>query len=731
MGATDPAASLAAADPTPRAAPSEPDALLRGEGRYVSDLQLPGMLHAAFLRSPFAHARLLALDAGRARAMPGVRAVLLGADVAALGPLAVNSIVQPIRALPRPLLATERVMAVGEAVAMVIAETREQARDAAEQIDVDYDPLPALVDPLQALAAPPVVPGTPDNVLFDQRWQQGDSETVFAAAAHVVEATLAMPRVAPFTLEPRAALAHWDPERRRLECWLPTQSPHRARAELARLLGLEPGAVRVVAPDVGGAFGAKASPYPEDVLVAFAAMRTGRPVRWVATRLEDFLSASHGRGGHVVARLALDADGRALALAADVVFPLGAWLTFSSAVPAWNTARILPGPYAIDTVDLRVRGVVTTTAAVGIYRGAGRPEAALVMERLIEAGARACGLDPMVVRARNAVPREALPRRTPTGSTLDTADFAHLLERAGAIADLDALRREQAARRAAGELVGLGACLYTEPCGTGWESARLRLEADGTVTLASGSTSQGQRHARAYAAIVAETLGVPDAAVRVLEGDTAVSPEGIGALASRSMAIGGSAVLQAARELRERIAAAGGREAAAGSVIEVQTVYTASREGWASGCGIAQVAVDRATGRVTLEGFWWVDDAGRVVDAAGTEAQLVGGFAQGVGSVLTEALRYDEDGQLVTASLLDYAPPRADDLPSRIVLESAPMPTEANLLGARGVGEAGTVVAPAAILNAALDAVAPLGVGDLPLPLTGEHVWRALRAATA
>jgi carbon-monoxide dehydrogenase large subunit len=721
---TPPPAATSPPSTTDCAAAPHDDAvrLVRGAGRFVADRVPAGCLHAAFARSGVAHGLLRDVDVATARAMPGVRAVFTGEDVAALGALAVNPVVDGVRDPARPLLACGRVTAVGEPVAMIVAETADAAREAADAVEIDVDALPAVVDPMAALEAAPILPGWPDNLLLERSWRTAGVDEAFASAAHVVEVALDFARVAPAPMEPRAALV--EPDGDGLHAWLATQTPHRARTDLARILGLDPGAVRVTAPDVGGAFGGKASLYPEDALVAHAARTLGAPVRWVATRLEDFASASHGRGGRVRARLALDADGTALALAADLVFPVGAWATFSAAVPAWNAARILPGPYRIDAVDVRTRAVLTTTAAVGIYRGAGRPEAAALLERLMDAAAARLGLDPIALRRRNLRPPATLPCALPSGATLDTGDFPALLARAAALADWPSLIAERARRRAAGEAVGLGVALYVEPCGQGWESAAVSREPDGAYRVASGSSSQGQGHRRLFARIAAEALGVAPAQVRVIEGDTRETPAGIGALASRSTAIGGSAVRDAALALRARLA---GAPPAAGARVVEQATHVAAREAWASGCAIALLAIDRETGVPRVERFAWVDDAGRTFDDASVHGQLVGGLVQGLGSVLTEAVRLDPEGQLLTGSLLDYALPRVDDLPGGLALEAAPTFTDANPLGARGVGEAGCVVAPAAILNAAHDAIAPhAGGATLSPPLTAERLWRAL-----
>ncbi|MCC6195772.1 MAG: xanthine dehydrogenase family protein [Burkholderiales bacterium] len=703
--------------PLPRV---EDDALVRGAGRYVDDIALPGCLHAAFVRSPHARTRLRGVDSRAAAAMPGVRLIVTGEAIE--GALPVNPIVEGMRAFTAPILARDRVNAVGAPVALVVANDAATARDAAEAVMLDCEPLEAYVDVAQARDGAPLLADWPDNLAFEKRWTHGDADAALAAAACIVEAEIVCPRVAPVALEPRGCIAHWA--QGRLTVWIASQSPHRARTHLAQLLGLDLAQVRTIAPDVGGAFGGKASLYPEDVAIAYAAMRLTAPVKWVATRNDDMISASHGRAGRVNARAGFDAQGRLVGLRAEVDHALGCWGTFSAAVPAVNAARILPGPYRVDALDVAARGYVTNTAPVGIYRGAGRPEAALVMERLMESAARTLGIDAVELRRRNLVPAEAMPFRTATGQTLDSGRYAELLERTLARADYPRLRNEQRRRRGAGELVGIGLNLYVEPCGMGWESARVTRRPDGRFVVASGSSAQGQGHRTAYAQIAATTLGVAMDRIEVVQGDSDSAPAGIGAMASRSMAIGGSAVKLAAEALLAKLAPgnAGSEEATS------ETVYTAAGEAWSAGCCLVVMSVDRETGAPTVEHAVWVDDAGVIVNPLLAHGQLAGGFAQGLGQALMERIHYDADGQITTGSLLDYALPRAADMPP-LTLDTLPSVTHANALGAKGVGESGCIAAPAAILNAAIDALAPLGVTDLPLPLTSESLWRAISNA--
>ena len=741
-------------EPLPR---FEDDRMLRGGGRYVADLPLADCLSMAFARSPAARAEIEALHLDTARAAAGVVAIYTGRDFAGLPQPRINARLGDIDAPDRPVLARRELRAVGQPVVAIVADSASAAREAADLVVMDLGPQEAICDPEAAIDAAAIFPETAGNTVLDHRWRSGDP-SAWDAATTTAEVEIRHPGVAPAPLECRATAATWDRDREQLTIWTGTQTPQRARDDIARILGLDPARVRAVARDVGGAFGMKASIYPEDVAVATAARDLGRPVRWVAERSEDLLAASLGRGAMARGSAAFDATGRILALRADMVFPLGAWLTFSAAVPPWNAARILPGPYAIETVEVRVRGVVTNTAPVGIYRGAGRPEAAMLLERLIEAGARKLGVDPAAVRRRNLVAPATLPLARANGTTLDSGDYPALLEKTLLLAGYDRLRARRRRRRDRNELVGIGSSLYVEPCGQGWESASVTLETGGRFTVATGSSAQGQGRETAFAQIAARELAVAPEAIDIVQGDTRVIPKGTGALASRSTAIGGSAVQQAARALVDkarplgaRLLEAGGsplvvdaagfraagrsgrsvtwdRIAAAAGKLRADAVYTADGEAWACGCCLAQVSVDRFTGRVTLERLVCVDDAGTVVNPRLVDGQIAGGLAQGIGEALLERVAYDPFGQPLTGSLMDYALPRADDIPA-IELDRMCTPSPFNTLGAKGAGEAGTIGAPPAIVNAVLDALAPLGVEHVDMPLTPERVWQAIRAA--
>ncbi|MEX0319355.1 MAG: xanthine dehydrogenase family protein molybdopterin-binding subunit [Ruegeria sp.] len=676
--------------------------LLRGEGCFVDDIQLSGALHLAFLRSPLPRGRIVECDVKDAAELPGIVSIFRMEDLGRMDALNVNPILPLQLEPPYPLLAAERVEAVGQPVAAVLAETAEQAQDAVEAIwlDIDEDDISL------------------DQPAAGQSWTSGDTEAAFAQAAHVVSVDLHHPRLAPSPLEPRAiAVAPKDDV---LTVWLSTQTPHRARSELARILNLSPERLRVIAPDVGGAFGMKASLYPEEVVAVWAARRLQRPVRWTATRSEDFLSATHGRGLRMRGDLAVDGTGRFLGLRAEAAAPLGHWLPNSALIPAWNAARILPGGYRVDAVEVSTIARMDNTAPVGIYRGAGRPEACTLMERLVDKAARATGLDPAEIRRRNLLPPETLPCGTPTGYRLDSGRYAEALDRLLASADYAPLLAERKKRRAEGKLFGLGLAFYVEPSGTGWESARVTLTESGAVVATGGST-QGHGRETALAQVAADTLGLNPEQVTVRHGDTESCPPGIGALASRSTPIGASAVQAACAEILSR------RVKGEALPLTAELRYDAPHEAWGYGCYLAAMSIDRETGAPTVHHVSCMDDAGRLINPMMVEGQIRGGFAQGFGEAMMEALHY-EDGQLLTGSLMDYALPRAADLPP-LAIHKMETPTDANALGTKGVGEAGTIGAPAALLNAAIDALSPLGVTDLQMPLTSLPLWQAIRAA--
>jgi carbon-monoxide dehydrogenase large subunit len=692
--------------------------LLRGQGGFVANQPLQGAAHAVFLRSPHAHARILGIELEAARAEPGVLAVLGPQDFTGLQQPRVNGLLPGMRLPQAPLMPADRVLAVGAPVALVLAETRQQAQAAAELIWVDYQDLTPVADFERGGAD--LYPEVPGNLALRSETRVGSLPAGEASASARIE----LPRVAAAPMEPRAALMRWDAATQTLQAWLSTQTPSRAREDLAHALGIAPEQVQVIATDVGGAFGGKASVFAEDLLLALAARHLQRPLRWLATRGEDLLAGTHGRASRLQGRLWLDAQGQMQALDAQLEFALGHWLPFSAAAPLRNTCRILPGPYRLPSWQVQGEGRLSHAAAVGIYRGAGRPEACILMERLVDEAARRAGIDPLALRLANVWPADALPRRLASEVWLDRCDLPALLNRAAVLFDYTQRRARQRQAPQGEFLTGIGIALYVEPCGQGGESARLTALPDGRYQLATGATAQGQGRETSYAKLLAEALGCAPAQIEVLHGDTARCPAGIGALASRSTAVGGSAVLKAAEQLQQRLA-----EGAA-LPWTVELFHHTAEEAWASGCVMLELQIERATGQPHIRELVWVDDAGVLVSPELVHGQLLGGLAQGLGQALMERIVYDESGQLLTGSLMDYALPRAEDMP-RITLESLPTRSAANELGAKGVGEAGCIGLPAALLNAAHDALAPLGVSQLDFPLSAAALWRAMNPSTS
>ena len=685
----------------------EDNALLRGAGRFGQDVVLPNACHIAFVRSPQAHAQVLGIDTEAAQQMDGVLAVLTSAE---LGPhtLPTHNPLLPVQQdTAFPLLAQDHVAYVGQPVAVVVARSRDVALEAARAVNVS----------LQALA--------PSNDFASEEATtrtQHHHGAMPAYSTHVVHTQIRSPRVSAMPMEPRACSAQVHDAQanspHRITVWLGTQTPSRAQADVARVLQIPTEQVRLISPDVGGAFGAKASVSPEDLLTALTAHHLQRNVQWLASRSDDFVAGMQGRGSVLEGRLHVNAQGVLEGLWARLHFTLGAWLPFSAVVPLRNAARILPGPYTLQHIDIEGLATRAHAAPVHIYRGAGRPEAALLMETLIEQAARLCDIDPVVLRLRNLIPEEAMPYTTPTGEVLDSGNYALALHKACEEFGYNRARFEQTTRRREGEMVGIGMALYVEPCGQGWESARVTLHEDGRVTVASGTPAQGQGHVTTFAQLAADTLGCAPSHVEVHLGNTELCPAGTGALASRSTAIGGSAIVQACRTVLAR-------QAQGESLpITAEERFTAN-EAWSYGCVIAQMRIDVDTGTPTIERISWVDDAGHVLQPPLVHGQLIGGAAQGLGQAMMERLVYDDQGQLITGSLMDYAIPRADNMPP-IHISSLHTHSPNNLLGAKGVGEAGCIGVPAALMNAARDALSPLGEFDLQLPLTSEQLWRVL-----
>jgi carbon-monoxide dehydrogenase large subunit len=697
---------------------------LKGEACYVGDMKLPDMLHAVFVRSVYAHGRLRGIDAEAARAAPGVRAVLTGDDLEGeTDPFPVLARDADLVPVLHPVLARDRVRYVGEPVALVVADTEDQATDAAEWVTVDVEELPALVDPREAQAAPPLHDEAPDNVLLRLHLGSGDLDSAFAGSHAIVRQEVRIPRLIAAPLEPRAVLAAHDPASDLLTLWLSAQDQHRQLAGLSKVLRRPPEKVRVVVPDVGGAFGSKGVPQAETAALALAAIRLGRAVKWTETRTESSLAVYQGRGTEIDAELALAADGRMLGLRARVLADLGAYLYTSTPVSSQTLASLLVGCYAIPAAEVEVVGVCTTKVPTGPYRGAGRPEAALTIERLVDRAAAELGLDRVEIRRRNVIPPGAFPYRSPLGHTYDSGDYAGALDAVLELSRWDDVLAERDTLRAAGRLAGAGLALYVERAGPGWETARLRLEEDGSVVLHTGSSPHGQGHETTFAQIVAEGLGVEPDAVEVRWGDSFEIPEGVGTFASRSVTVGGSAALLAARELRARL------DAGEAAPLETSTRFELPGPVFSFGAYVATVEVERETGEAHLRTLVAVDDCGRVINPLLADGQVQGAVVQAIGECFHEQVGYDDDGQPLAVNLYEYHLPTAQSLPelATMLRETA---SPFNPLGAKGVGEGGSIGTPAAVANAVADALTPLGIRHVDLPYTASRVWEAMRSAS-
>ncbi len=666
----------------------EDERILRGAGRYVDDLERAGALHAAFVRSPYARARIRGIEA------PEDATVLTAADLGGFLPVQAPPGVAHADA-PHPVLAGDEVRYAGQAVAVVLAPSRALAEDGAELVEVDYDPLDAVVNPRSA----------PEALLRFER-TSGDVEGAFASAAHVVRTQHAIPRVVAAPMEARGILAEPDGAGG-LTAWVSAQDTHSTRAALASALGLDPAAVRIVLPDVGGAFGCKGTPGPEVAAVAAAALRLGRPVRWTEDRLEHFMTAHQGRGIDGEVELALDAEGHMLAVRARFVADMGAYLFANSAAPAHTTAMLMCGCYTIPAASVAVVGARTDKVPVGPCRGAGRPEAAFLLERTVDHAARELGIDPLELRRRNLV--RTFPHETPLGWTYDSGDYERCMDRAAEL--VVAERRDDGER-----IVATGLALYVERAGGQWESARVAVEPGGRVVAHSGAGPHGQGHETTFAQIVADAMGVDPDDVEVRFGDSASTPGGVGTFASRSTAMGGSALLVAAQRLRERCDAPGGGPLEEEARFESDLVF-------GSGAYAAVVEIERATGVLRVLRIAAVDDAGTIVNPLLAEGQVLGGTVHGLGASLTEEMVHDEDGQPTTASFLDYGLLTAAEVPEiRTAFVESPSPR--NPLGAKGIGEGGAIGAPAAIANAV---AAAIGGRRVDPPYTADKLWSALR----
>ncbi len=759
---------------------SEDAPLLTGRGRYTDDVNLPGQAHAVFVRASVGHARIQHLDTTAAKAMPGVLAILTAKELSAAGvqsipPLAIMNgrDGRPMFVAAMPPLAIDSVRYVGEPVVCVIAETEAQALDAAEHVAIDYDSLPAVVDPARAVApgAPVLWDGAPNNVALD--WVDGDAAAVdaaFSRAAHTVQVKLLDTRLAPATMEPRGGIAQWDNATARYTLTASTQGVAIVRNILAtHVLKIPPQSLRVLTHDVGGGFGMKTHPYPEYISILIAARTVNRPVKWRNSRLDSFLSDTAGRDGVLEGELALDASGKFLALRARNLVGMGAYIsTFGATFATNNTKNCLSSVYVIPAIHVNIKMVLCNTAPLGPYRGAGRPEAIMVIERLIDMAAGKMGIDPIELRRRNLIDATAMPYQTPNGPIYDSGEFASIMAKATNLADWSGFTKRRDESRMRGKLRGIGVCCFLEVAGGILdETVDLRFEADGKVALRTGVQAMGQGHLSTFPPIVAAKLGIKVSDVRLIEGDSDEVPAGIPSVASRSTMMAGGATFiacDASIEKGRRIAAhlfeaasadvefadgtyrVSGTDRAMGILdvarrargatdlpadlskgLDSVEKFVSPQMSFPNGCHVTEVEIDPETGVVAIVGYTAVDDVGNMIHETIVEGQIHGGVAQGLGQVIGEYVRYDERGQLLTASFMDYVMLRADDLPNLKVGHHGVVCTT-NPLGVKGAGESGVAGALPSALNAVLNALAERGVTHFDLPASPERVWRALSA---
>ena len=764
---------------------------ITGAGNYTDDITMPGMTHAAFVRSPHAHAVIRSIDSSRAEALPGVRAVFTGEQLAAAGVngLPVGWLLPNIKTPHRPALAAGRVRHTGEAVAVVIADSPYIASDAADLVQVDYEVLPAVTDTATA--------HTHETHLHDPEWNNrafewsiGDAtatDTAFAHAKHVVTQRFLNQRLAAVAMEPRASIARYDKATDELTLWVTSQNPHVHRLIMgAFILGLAEHRFRVIAPDVGGGFGSKIFIYPEEVVVAWASKKLGIPIRWTSTRTEAFLTDAQGRDHVSEAEMALSADGTVLGLRVRTIANLGAYLSlFSPAVPTYLYATLLSGAYNIPAIYCEVHGVFTNTTPVDAYRGAGRPEACYLIERMMSLAAQQLGMSPVDIRRKNFIPADAFPFQTAVALAYDSGNYEPALDLALEKVGYTQLLVEQAEARKKGRYIGIGFSTYIEACSIApsqvagalgaqaglYESAHVRVHPTGSVTVFTGSHSHGQGHETTFAQIVAQELGIPMDNVDVVHGDTGKVQFGMGSYGSRSGALGGSAIymsLQKIKEKAKKIAAhlleaaeadiefEGGKFSVRGSPdrvkqftditlaaylahnypaglepgLEATSFFDPTNFTFPFGTHIAVVEVERATGHVTLLKYVAVDDVGNMINPMIVDGMVHGGIAQGIAQALWESVHYDTDGHPLSASLMEYAVPRADQLISFDTGRTV-TPSPVNPLGVKGAGETGTIASTPAIANAVVDALSPFGITHLDIPLTPAKLWTAMQSAQA
>jgi carbon-monoxide dehydrogenase large subunit len=749
--------------------------LVRGLGQYVDDIHLPGMLHVAILRSPHAHARIKGIEADAARRHPGVVAVVTGAEILdQIGPLPVSGGNETLRVPKHRVLALDKVCYVGEGIAAVVAEDRYTARDALDLIRVDYEPLPVVSDPEKALApgSPVIHSEWPDNVAFRSEQKEGNLTKAFGEADRVVRQRMVHQRLAPIALEGRGVAARYDAAEKELTLWSSTQIPHMLRSHLAQMLKLDEKQVRVIAPEVGGGFGSKLNVYAEEGLLGHLALKLGHPLKWSEGRRENIQATIHGRGQVGEVEAAVKKDGTILGLKYKVIADIGAYhQLFTPAIPPF-TGLMLSGCYKIPAISMELTAVFTNKMSTDAYRGAGRPEATFVIERMVNRIAGELGLDPVKVRKKNFPKPSEFPFKTATGLSYDSGNYQLALNKALRLAGYERLRREQKRLRKQGRYLGIGLSTYVEICAMGprgmWEYGKVAVEPTGKVTALSGASPHGQGQETSFAQIVADELGVELDDITVIHGDTATVPKGIGTFGSRATAVGGIAVYQAAQQVREKareiaahlfevdaddlvysdgqfsvkgvpkkritikqIAAEAHRPGRLPKNMEpglsAESQFEPSNFTFPFGTHICVVEVEPASGRIVIKRYVAVDDCGKVINPLLVDGQIQGGIVQGLGQALYEEVVYDENGQLLTSSLMDYALPRAAELP-HLNLARTVTPTPVNPLGIKGIGEAGTIGSTPAVVNAVVDALAPFGVKHIDMPLTAQKIWRLCQA---
>jgi carbon-monoxide dehydrogenase large subunit len=789
---------------------TEDPRLIKGLAHYVDDIELPGTLHVAFVRSVYAHAKITGIDTSAALAAPGVVAVYTGKDVAAVGPVPCASALPGLKVPDHRVLATDKVYFVGHPIAAVVAKDRYAARDAVDLIVVDYDDLPVVTDVEAAAAGGPVIHESfGDNIAYKMTAGEGDIDAAFASADRTLKQRVLHRRLAPIAMEPRGVLARYFPGEEELTLWSSTQIPHLMRTQVALMIGMPENKLRVITPEVGGGFGSKLNVYSEEALLSWISMQLHKPVKWIETRRENIQATIHGRGQVGDIEVAFKNDGTVTGLRYNVFADLGAYHQLLTPAIPTLTGLMLSGAYKIAAIQINITACFTNKMATDAYRGAGRPEATYIVERALDLVAADLGADPAEVRRRNFPGKDEFPFHTATGLDYDSGDYEAALDKAQAIAGYAQLREEQKKARAEGRLIGIGISTYVEICALGpsqampaggWESATVRIEPTGTVTVLTGASPHGQGQETSFAQIVADELGVSINDVTVIHGDTGVVQYGIGTFGSRATAVGGTAVYIAVQKLKEKaekiaahiLQADSGLLSFEGGKYSVKKAAAASTTGTSEpvvpvgqapaaalpepqtegrtgltiqeialaahlarelppdtepglsatyffepknftfpfGTHIAVVEVDRETGDIKFLRYVAVDDCGKVINPMLVDGQVHGGIVQSIGQAMYEEVVYDEQGQLITGTLMDYAVPRAKHIPN-FELDRTETPSPVNPLGVKGVGEAGTIGATPAIVGAIVDALAPFGVRHIDMPITAEKTWRIIYNANA